>query len=124
MNPVQKSHSSYKNITVYKKANSLSIDLIKYFSEKKYPYTYNFIVDQLIRSSCSVGANIVEGYGRYYSKSYRQFLSISRGSSFEVEYWLEIMLELTKDDILNDFVQRNNECKKLLTTMVKSLEEK
>lgn len=116
--------NSYKKLIVYQKAKDLTIDLIHYCSTKKYPTPKNYLVNQLLRASSSVGANIAEGYGRYYKKSYRHFISIARGSSFEVDYWLEIFLELNKADksLLNSYINRNVELMKILTTMMKKLE--
>ncbi len=46
------------------------------------------IGDQMIRSSDSVGANIVEGYGRLHSLDSLRFYSIARGSLEETISWL------------------------------------
>ncbi|MEZ4634841.1 MAG: four helix bundle protein [Caldilineaceae bacterium] len=43
---------------------------------------------QIVRSADSVGANIVEGYGRYHYGDQVRFLYIARGSLFETSYWL------------------------------------
>ena len=84
-------HTNHKDLIVYRKSKSLALDLIRIFSKKKFPKIYEFVILQLLRSVTSICANIVEGYGRHYRKSFRQFLSIARGSCFETEYWLEII---------------------------------
>ncbi|MES2591683.1 MAG: four helix bundle protein [Bacteroidota bacterium] len=43
---------------------------------------------QIIRSSDSIGANIAEGYGRYFFKENRQFCFYSRGSILETKTWI------------------------------------
>ena len=120
--PVQK--SSYKNLIVYQKAKTLTTDIIKYFSEHKLPYTTDFLIKQLLRSISSIGANIAEGYGRYYQGSLRQFYAIARGSSFESDYWLEILQETGKFDEkkISDFINRNTELSKMLTSLMKKTE--
>jgi len=116
--------SSYKDLIVYQKAKSLSIDVLNYFGHTKYPYQYRFFVNQILRCVCSIGANICEGYGRHYKKNYRQFLSIARGSSFEAEYWFEIAMELKIFDNkkVSAFIEINKEIIKMLTTMMKNME--
>lgn len=42
------------------------------------------LVDQIVRASRSVTANIAEGYGRYHYQEYVQFCRQSRGSLFEL----------------------------------------
>jgi four helix bundle protein len=44
---------------------------------------------QLTEAADSVGANIAEGYGRYFFKDRIVFLYYARGSAFETQYWLE-----------------------------------
>jgi len=117
-------YTSYRNLIVYQKAKGLTVDLINYFSKNRVYKSYEFLINQLFRSVSSIGANIAEGYGRHYTQSFRQFLSIARGSSFETDYWLDIATEtgLARSDILNDFSERNNELAKMLTTMMKRTE--
>lgn len=118
--------ASYKNLIVYQKAKLLAVDALKYFSGQRLDKISEILVGQLIRSISSIGANIAEGYGRHYQKSYRQFIGIARGSCFEADYWLEVILETDKFDrkIIEDFIQRNTELVKMLTSLMKNLEVK
>jgi four helix bundle protein len=43
---------------------------------------------QIVRSADSIGANIAEGYGRYFYKENRQFCFYARGSILETKTWL------------------------------------
>ncbi|PIU03466.1 four helix bundle protein [Candidatus Shapirobacteria bacterium CG08_land_8_20_14_0_20_39_18] len=114
--------SSHKNLIVYQKAKTLTIDVINYFANAKLDRVSEILIKQLIRAVSSIGANIAEGYGRHYSKSYHQFLGIARGSSFEADYWLEIILETNKFDeqIIKKFKDTNEELIKILTTLMKN----
>jgi four helix bundle protein len=113
--------TSYKDLFVYQKAKSLTVDIIKYFSKIKVSKTKEFLFSQLFRSTSSIAANLAEGFGRNYSGSFRQFVGISRGSGFETEYWLEILLDLGEFDnkTINGFIERNNEICKMLTGLMR-----
>ncbi len=53
------------------------------------------MTSQLRRAALSVPSNIAEGYGRGTRRDYRHFLSIARGSVFEVQTQLFIADKLT-----------------------------
>jgi four helix bundle protein len=57
------------------------------------------LADQLVRASCSVPNNIAEGQGRYTSPDRCHYLVVARGSLYEVDTQLEILIraKLTKD---------------------------
>ena len=108
-------NTGYKKLILYQKAKLLVVDI--YHLTQKYPKTEIYgLVPQMRRCSVSVLANIVEGYAKGTSKEYSRFLSISIGSVFELEVFLDLSLDLLFikqvdfDKILNLF----NEVKKLL----------
>jgi four helix bundle protein len=53
------------------------------------PLTQDTIGKQLIRACDSIGANLVEGDGRYTHADALHFLVIARASAREMRYWLE-----------------------------------
>ena len=116
MNPV-------KNLRVYHKAFSLSILIYKI--TKSYPKDELFgLVSQMRRSAVSVPSNIAEGKGRFSDKEYVRFLSIARGSLFELQTQLDISVELDYVNNQNDINQANqliNETGKMLTAMINKL---
>lgn len=115
--------TSYKDLIVYQKSKSLTIDIIKYFSKEKTVWTKQFLLNQLFRSVSSVAANLAEGFGRNYSGSFRNHVSIARGSSFETEYWLEILndLEEFNKKIIDSFIEKNTEINKMLTSLMNKM---
>lgn len=65
----------------------MAADLRRKVSElaKSFPSDEKYrLVDQIIRASRSVTANIAEGYGRYHHQEYAQFCRQSRGSLYEL----------------------------------------
>ena len=115
--------TSYKDLIVYQKTRALTVDVIRYFSKYKLPKAKEFLISQLFRAISSVGANLAEGFGRNYSGSFRQFVGIARGSSFETDYWLEIILETKNFDskIITSFIERNVEISKMLSGLMRKM---
>ena len=61
------------------------------------------IINQLERSSTSIGANIREANYAHSKPDFVSKLQISLKECYETEYWLELML---KADILNDDIAK------------------
>lgn len=83
---------SYKNLEVYSLSRELSYICWQYYKHLPKNYQYD-IGNQLIRAIDSVGANIAEGYGRFHYLDSTRFYYNSRGSLYESEHWLELLLE-------------------------------
>lgn len=77
---------SLEELNIYKLADEFSdrvwevVSTWDYFSKKT-------LGDQWVRAADSVGANIAEGYGRYFFNENVVFLYYSRGSLVETKWW-------------------------------------
>ena len=83
----------FKTLVVWQK----SIQLVKlvYDLAKKFPADERYaLTDQLRRAVVSIPSNIAEGNGRASSADYAHFLSIARGSLYEIITQLQIAREL------------------------------
>ncbi|MBI3601128.1 MAG: four helix bundle protein [Nitrospinae bacterium] len=117
--------SDFRNLDVWKKGKEIRIfifNLVKKFpDEEKYR-----LVDQMIRASRSVTANIAEGYGRYNYQDNIRFCRQSRGSIFELLDHIEVALEcvyINNEEYLK--LQANiEEILAILNGYVKYLKEK
>jgi four helix bundle protein len=75
--------STFETLEVWQLGRELRIGISgltgRFPSDEKYR-----LVDQMIRASRSVTANIAEGYGRYHYQENIQFCRTSRGSLYEL----------------------------------------
>ncbi len=110
----------HRDLISYQKAKQLTKFVIRLSEVLPKSRNIDILYKQLLRSTSSVGANIVEGYGRNNQKEYKQFLGISRGSALEAEYWLEILSDSVAID-LSDIININKEVIKILTVTIKNL---
>ena len=84
---------SYKELDVYKLARQLSKEIFD--ATKKFPKeeTYS-LIDQVRRSSRSVGAQIAEARGkRRYEKHFVSKLTDADGEQLETQHWIETALD-------------------------------
>jgi len=117
--------NSYRKLLVYEKSKFLVIDI--YQITKNYPKSELFgLVSQMRRCAVSVTANIVEGWARRNKKERLQFYCISRASLTELEFYIDLSLDLKLIDsgIYNTLSIKQKEVAKLLNGLVKSQELK
>ena len=89
--------SSYRDLDVYRLAHALGVACHR-MSMKLPKHELYETGSQLRRSSKSVSANIVEGYGRRrYKAEYIRFLVFAHASCDETGEWLEYILDLYAD---------------------------
>ena len=96
--------------------------IIKYLScEETYALS-----DQLRRSAGSIPSNIAEGQGRNSDKEFVNFLSIARGSLWELETQIEICERLSYIDSSQkgNVLTQTEEVGKMLNALAHSIELK
>jgi four helix bundle protein len=80
------------------------------------------IKDQLIRSSTSIGANVIEAKSSSSKKDYIHFFEIALKSANETEYWLMLVDEL--DIVVKTQLTENNEISCILASSLLTLKNK
>lgn len=74
---------SFKDLTVWKECRKLRIDISNLAGNLPRIERYR-LIDQMIRASRSVTANIAEGYGRHHHRENMQFCRQAHGSLYEL----------------------------------------
>jgi four helix bundle protein len=116
---------SYRDLDIYKIAHSLAIEIHK-LSLLLPNYELYEIGSQIRRSSKSISANIVEGYGRKrYKADFVRFLVFAHASSDETMEWLNYINELYPDLEKSslDLIVKNEELGRKLNRFISSVEE-
>jgi four helix bundle protein len=84
------------------------------------------VVDQLIRSATSVGANVVEAKSSSSKKDYVHFFEIALKSANETKYWLflvqESAPELQRD--VEELLQETQEISNILASSILTMKGK
>ncbi len=117
--------STFETLEVWIKGRELRVKFSKL--TKGFPTVEKFkLVDQIIRASRSVTANIAEGYGRFHYQENIQFCRISRGSLFELIEHLYVALDEDYIDkkTFNNLKTEVNEIIKLLNGYINYLKKR
>ena len=84
---------SFEDLTVWQEAHKLTLQVYKLTA--RFPGAEKYgIVSQLRRSSCSVPANIAEGFGRATTRELLRCLQIARGELEETRYFVLLSRDL------------------------------
>jgi len=78
------------------------------------------ILDQLVRSATSIGANVVEGRAGSSKKDLLNFLTIALKSANETKYWLCLLRDTTNADkeIVQTLLKEADEISKIIATII------
>ncbi len=110
---------SYKDLIVYQTSFELANEI--YWTSRSYPKEEMYsLTSQLLRSSRSVVANIVEGWSkRNYENTFKRHLIDSLGSCNETILWLEFSLQYKyiTEDIFNKYNEKCTEISKMLNKL-------
>jgi four helix bundle protein len=109
-------------------ADSILRDKAKEFAKKtvflcrdmKSKRKESVLINQLIRSSTSIGANLHEAQYAQGTKDFISKLEIAQKECYETEYWLELLFE-TNCMELEDYKTMQNECGAIRRMLISSL---
>jgi four helix bundle protein len=88
-----KGFTKIEDMLAWQKAKALTIEIYKITNEPLFRKDFG-LKDQIRRAAVSVPSNIAEGFGRGGTNEFKNFLSIAKGSLYEVKTQLIISFEL------------------------------
>lgn len=106
----------YRRLTIYQRALTLSLALIKHCQALPRNSATHIISQQLVRSSTSTAANIAEGSYACSRREFIKFLQISLKSGAETEHWL---ITLERLGYNSDLITESQEINRILTAIIK-----
>ncbi len=99
--------------------------IILFINKIEYKRIHYSIIDQLLRSATSIGANVIEGKSGNSRKNLIAFFSISLRSANETKYWLCLIrdtMEVDKFEI-NEIIKEANEISKIIAKSILTLKK-
>jgi len=118
-------YRGFRDLIVYQKSYKLAI--VVFEITKSFPKQEKYLlVDQVIRSSRSVPANIAEAWvKRKYPKSFISKLLDSLAEEAETEVWIDMSKDCKYIDnqLYNSLLERYHEVAKMLNSMINTPEK-
>ncbi len=119
---------SYRNLDIWKLARKVAVDIHKMSLSELLNFERYEVGIQIRRSSKSIVANIVEGYGRRrYKAEYIRFLVFALASCDETREHIELLREtgsLRKRDLSESLESSVDELGRKLNRFIQSVESK
>ncbi len=116
---------NFQNLKIWQKSHELALEIYKITTKLPNCEKYG-IISQIQRSSTSIPANIVEGFGRKGNKEFLQFLYQAKGSLTETEYFLILIKDLKFIDQVEfeKIINSYEELAKMLNSFINQLKLK
>src|SRR5688572_26567383 len=83
---------------IVERAYVFSKNVVLFVTKVEIKRLYYPIIDQLLRSATSIGANIIEGKSGNSRKNLINYFSIALRSANETKYWLRLIMDTIKCD--------------------------
>ncbi|RLD16052.1 MAG: four helix bundle protein [Caldiserica bacterium] len=82
---------------------------------------------QILRSGCSIGANIEEAFAAYTKKEFSHLMNIAKREAKETRYWLRLIKEtniFSQNEKIENLLEEIDELSKILYTVVKKVQRR
>lgn len=109
-----------------KRLVKFSLEILQFSDSLRKDRLFWPIVDQLIRSATSIGANVIEAKSSSSKKDYIKFFEIALKSANETKYWLILIRESRKElkDKVNNLLLEVNQISKVIASSILTLKGK
>jgi len=101
-----------------------SIKIIQFTDILRKNNVFWSLIDQLIRSATSIGANVVEAKSSHSKKDYIKYFEIALKSANETKYWLIIIKEahfIKETDEIDELLKEAIEIANILASSILTL---
>jgi len=108
------------------RAYHFSLAAIKFFKNYTVDKKFYSLINQVIRSTCSIGANVVEGKNSSSKKELIRYYEIALKSANETKYWLCLIRDAFEKDKeeLNKLIKEADEISRIIAKSIISLKAK
>jgi four helix bundle protein len=100
--------------------------IVLFINRNEFKRIHYSLIDQLLRSSTSIGANVIEGRSGNSRKNLEYFFSISLRSANETKYWLCLIRDtiIINNSEINELILEADQLSKILGKSILTLKTK
>jgi four helix bundle protein len=100
-----------------------ALDVIGFVDRLPADQTSRIVTDQLLRSTTSIGANVIEAQAASSRKDYTHFFTYALKSANECKFWLELLRDSGRSDAktVDKLVEEASEIANILATSILTL---
>ncbi len=100
--------------------------IVLFINRNEFKRIHYSLIDQLLRSSTSIGANVIEGRSGNSRKNLEYFFSISLRSANETKYWLCLIRDTISINIseINELIVEVDQLSKIIGKSILTLKTK
>lgn len=114
-----------KPFEIRQRCYQFSKDVVTIITRDKFERLHYSIIDQLIRSATSIGANVVEGRAGSSKRDFKNFYNIALKSANETKYWICLIRDTnilkTEKETLNKLLKEADEISKIIASIIINL---
>ena len=114
-----------KPFEIRQRCYQFSKDVITLIKNEKVERLHYSIIDQLIRSATSIGANVVEGRAGSSKRDFKNFYNIALKSANETKYWICLIRDTNilnmEKETLNKLLKEADEISKIIASIIINL---
>jgi four helix bundle protein len=110
---------------IKKRAYYFSLSVVKFIDSIESRRIHFSLIDQLLRSATSVGANLIEARSAHSRKDFIKFYEIALKSANETKYWLCLLRDSQNvdPDNVKALLNEADEISKIIATIVIKLKK-
>jgi len=122
---MQNDKAKFKN-EFKRRVYKFALDVIGFVDKLAVEQTSRIISDQLLRSTTSIGANVIEAQAASSRKDYTNFFAYALKSANECKFWLGLLRDSGRGDkdTVNKLLKEATEIANILATSILTLKGK
>ncbi|MFA5084458.1 MAG: four helix bundle protein [Candidatus Paceibacterota bacterium] len=103
---------------IYGRCCDFAIGIIKFSRKINLDLSSKIILNQLIRSATSIGANLAEGSAAVSKKEFINYVGIARKSAVETTHWLTFLSRIIDNKDIQEFIDESRQIVNILSKII------